>query len=66
MQKRFVEVKRELFVDESGQNTSYNGHTAMNFYIEDTKTGEVRLLEECILCDMEVFDINDFDTLEAV
>ena len=66
MQKRYVVVAQELYVNEAGENTSYNGHTTMNYFIEDTKTGEVRLLDECILCDMEVFTKNDFNTLEAV
>jgi len=66
MQKRFKVVAQELYVNEAGENTSYNGHTCMNYYIEDTKTGEVRLLDECILCDMEVFSKHEFDTLEVV
>jgi GH24 family phage-related lysozyme (muramidase) len=66
MRNRFEVVKQQLHINEAGENTSYNGHTCVDYYIRDTKTNEVRLLDECILCDVEVLTVAEFKTLEVV
>ena len=53
MQQRYI-VLQQFFNEECGED----------YVLQDTLTGEKRLLEGCILLDLDVLDETEFEELE--
>jgi len=41
------------------------GNSLTTYWIRDKQTGEVRVLRDCMLLDLEVFDESDFEACDA-
>jgi hypothetical protein len=50
-------------VIEVRDSTEGNGQ---DFYIREKATGEVRVLGDCVCCDMDIFDEGDWEFCDAV